>query len=388
MMKRERWGRPGYVVVAHGTCALLVIGSVLGAMSASASAPPGTPSIARKTAHSDKPEARTITVPTWSGSFIDQGTAFPYQMVGTDPAAGSRTTVVPVQIVPLRFVFANGVALDGDTKVRLTEASPLFEDAEFKSGTTQYGDAMQRANFWHDVTTTSPHWHIRLEPHELPTQTIIVPAAEGREFTGQTAGERIGLVHDAWLSPQLETILTASHTDPRALVLFLTDSTSTYYTAAVEGVDLCCLVAYHNTYSATDAHSVQRLYTYVFGAYVAPGTFGGANNDAGAVFTSAFSDVNLIAHEVVEWLNDPFLTNAVPPWQMPSGDAALYGCTNLLEVGDPLVGSSFPVTMRDGRTYSLPDAAFLPWFARTATSNALGGAYSYRGAFTTFSPSC
>ena len=329
-----------------------------------------------------------MTVPTWSGAFTYAGTAYPYQMVGTDPAAGSRTTVVPVQIVPLRFVFADGVALDGDTKVRATEESPLFEAASFKSGETQYGDAMQRANFWHDVRTVSPDWHIRLEPRELPTQTITVPAAEGREFTGKTAGERIGLVHDAWLTPQLEAILTASHTDPRGLILFLTDNTSTYYTAAVEGVDLCCEPGYHNTYATTDARGVQRLYTYVFAAYIAPGTFEGANDDAGAIFTSTLRDINIMSHEVVEWLNDPFIQNAVPPWQMPSGDAALYGCTNLLEVGDPLVGSSFPVTMRGGRTYSLPDAAFLPWFARTATSDALGGAYSYLGAFTTFSPSC
>ncbi len=387
-MNRERWGFQWHMMAARWAIALLVVASIAGAVPASASAPSGNPFAARSAAHDDKPDAHTVTVPTWSSAFTNQGTAYPYQMVGTDPAAGSRTTVVPVQIVPLRFVFADGVVLDGDTNVREIEASPLFEEASFKSGTTQYGDAMQRANFWHAVTTTSPDWHIRLAPRELPTQTITVPSAEGREFTGKTAGERIGLVHDAWLTPQLETMLTASHADPRGLILFLTDNTSTYYTAAVEGVDLCCQPGYHNTYATTDARGMHLLYTYIFGAYIAPGTFVGANDDAGAVFTSTLRDINIISHEVVEWLNDPFLTNAVPPWQMPSGDAAFYGCTNLLEVGDPLVGSSFPVTMHGGRTYSLPDAAFLAWFARTATSDALGGAYSYLGIFTTFSPSC
>ncbi|HEY7907566.1 MAG TPA: hypothetical protein VIC60_01775 [Thermomicrobiales bacterium] len=105
-----------------------------------------------------------MTVPTWSGAFTYGGTAYPYQMVGTDPAAGSRTSVVPMQTLPLPFVFANGVALDGGTRVRATEESPLFEKASSTGGVTQYGDAMQRANFWHAVMPISPDWLFRRAP--------------------------------------------------------------------------------------------------------------------------------------------------------------------------------------------------------------------------------
>jgi serine/threonine protein kinase len=101
-------------------------------------------------------------------------------------------------------------------------------------------------------------------------------------------------------------------------------------------------------------------------------------NDEDATLVVSTSDVDLLAPEVVEWLNDPFITNAVPPWQMPSGDSALYGCTNLLEVGDTLVGSSFPVRCAAGAPTAFRTRPSAPgsrgpqprtrWAVRTAIS--------------------
>jgi hypothetical protein len=48
------------------------------------------------------------------------------------------------------------------------------------------------------------------------------------------------------------------------------------------------------------------------------------------------ADIHALSHEVSEWLDDPYLNNAVQPWKTPT--APQYGCTGVLEVGDPVVG--------------------------------------------------
>src|SRR5215471_17106102 len=50
--------------------------------------------------------AAGFNVPLWSGSFVFQGTKFPFTMVGTDPSLGSATSSIPVVIVPIKFAFA------------------------------------------------------------------------------------------------------------------------------------------------------------------------------------------------------------------------------------------------------------------------------------------
>ena len=347
--------------------------SVLVGPAATVSAAPNQP--ARTLAPSGTATPAPITVPTWSGSFASAGASYPYTMVGGDPAAGSLT-LVPVQIVPLRFKYANGVVLDGSDRVRDLLASPLFAPAQFDSGFTQYGDAMLRANFWQTVSASSPRWHVLLAPEVLPTQTIDVPADRGREFVGPTRGEQIGQMDEAWLDPQLEQLLTTAHTDPRAFVVFLTHNS----TPLLSG--LCCDVGYHNVTQTTGPGGRTELRTWMFGSYIDDGTYGGVNNDSGAIFSSDFRDVNIIAHEVVEWLEDPFTDNPVPSYQVLTGDPSLYnqffGCSTNLEVGDPIVGSSFAVRSITGQTYHLPDAANIAFFSR-GPSTSLHNRYSYLG---------
>jgi len=42
---------------------------------------------------------------------------------------------------------------------------------------------------------------------------------------------------------------------------------------------------------------------------------------------------------MAEWLDDPYTNNVVQPWKVAS--APQYGCTRVLEVGDPVVGIWF-----------------------------------------------
>src|SRR6185369_16485037 len=117
----------------------------------------------------------------WIGSFSFQGTNYRFSMVGTDPALGSANTVVPAQIIPLRFELADGEVFDaaqditpqGETALQGTLSSPLFQPMPWSTGGTnvgytQFNDAMQRSQFWNYVSTTAPEYHVTLTPSVLP----------------------------------------------------------------------------------------------------------------------------------------------------------------------------------------------------------------------------
>src|SRR5262249_29490769 len=80
-------------------------------------------------------------LPTWSDSFSYQGLTYKYSMVGTDPKLGSKTTVIPTVIIPLRFVFPDGQVfdastdlIDGQTPVQGIVNSPIFKNYNFVLG--------------------------------------------------------------------------------------------------------------------------------------------------------------------------------------------------------------------------------------------------------------
>src|SRR5260221_32037 len=123
----------------------------------------------------------------WSSSFASGGTTYKFSMVGTNPKKGSATTTVPVTIMPLRLTFSNGKAFDGTTKVPETTGSPIFQDAQFISGSTQYGDAIQRAEFWKSVSTTSPNYHVLVgTPKAATALSLAVPKVDVANWISPT----------------------------------------------------------------------------------------------------------------------------------------------------------------------------------------------------------
>ena len=76
------------------------------------------------------------------------------------------------------------------------------------------------------------------------------------------------------------------------------------------------------------------MQTYAFGAYTQPGTF--FPGPDGAYF---LQDIHALSHELAEWADDPFVNNYVNPWLTPT--APQYGCTDVLETGDPVVAIGF-----------------------------------------------
>jgi hypothetical protein len=299
-------------------------------------------------------------IQTWKGAFRSAGTRYGYTMVGTDPAAGSRTTNVPVRILPLRFTFDGGITLDGTDVVKDIEHSPIFKQATYRSGRTQYGDAMQRASFWNDVSTRSPRYHVLLShPRVLSTLSLQVPKGSGSAIT--TNAGPAGIVSTGYLVSLLPRL--ADFYDPSSLLIIVTKD--------VEGDTF---LGFH--FSFTPAGEAVPM-TLIFTGYFTPGGLVGP----------ALSDAYVLSHEVAEWINDPFVTNFVPPWRDPASGACF---NDLLEVADPvefLPNPSFTVRT-DGRTYHVTDTAGISWFAHDVPSRELGGAYSYDGNLQSFSSLC
>jgi hypothetical protein len=112
----------------------------------------------------------------------------------------------------------------------------------------------------------------------------------------------------------------------------------------------------------------------------------------------ALQDIHALSHEISEWADDPFVNNWVEPWLTPT--APQYGCTNILETGDPVVGIGFAMghnTFEQGPNpngtqsadgyYHPEDEVFLPWFMRLPSNatgteqnqSGTGGRYSLMG---------
>ena len=313
------------------------------------------------------------TIPYWSSSFAYNGVTFPYTMVGTNAFTSNAQTTVPAVIIPFRFVFANGIVMDGGADVAATIASPIFADFTYplsNNDVTQYGDAIQRAMFNRLGTT----YHVRLgAPTVAPTQTIAVPASKGVAFP-LLNGSNAGLIDIGWFGNKLHNAINALHVSPQALPIVLTDNTFLF-----RG-DQCCVLGFHGALSSVNGNGNQQVQTYVYGAFITPNTFGGPGSDG-------LSDIHAIGHEVSEWYADPFVNNVVPPWTAPG-----YGCNPFLETGDPVVGIWFPLPGNpqpgSNGVYHPEDEVYFSWFARQVPSIAYNGLYTYMGTFSGPSTGC
>jgi hypothetical protein len=328
---------------------------------------------ASNAAPADQPD---VQVPIWTNTFSFGGQTFTYHMVGTDPAAGSATSNIPMVIVPIKFVFSDGTVLTptqtvcGDvknTKFRFKN-SPLLKNAPFAPGgtnvgTTQYIDAYQRANFWNFVSTVSPDYHVRFSPISFkPVQTINV-GANGSTQAGPCA--RIGKVDINFFDNIAMNLLTTLNIPANTLPLFL--DYNTFWTAGG-----CCILGYHSTNNAgTQAYAV--------GAYSDPGIFN----------APGIRDIHALSHELGEWMDDPLIpgVNFVPPW---GHVGQVSGCQNNLENGDPVTGNAFTVTTGGTFpfTYHPEDLVFFPWFARISPSTSVNGWYTFLNAFSAPQPVC
>jgi hypothetical protein len=232
---------------------------------------------------------------------------------------------------PVAHILSNGKSI-----VQNTTASPLFvsgvnfTQGGVNLGTTQYIDAYQRGNFWSTVSTNT-NYHVLLgSPTVLTEQTINVTRAQGKVMNNPFGSGKVGTMSINSFDSKLQTFMAGfGQINPSVLPIFLT-----YDIYLTQGG--CCIGGYH---SANGANPTGQTYSY--STYVdSPGAFS--------------QDVSALSHEIGEWMDDPFVNNAV-------------NCTDnsIMENGDPLEGEAnyggYPYSL-GGFTYNLQSLVFIGYF--------------------------
>jgi len=300
------------------------------------------------------------------------GKQLPFHIVGTDPSLGSNTTTIPTVLVPLKFIFPNAgnPILDGTNVVTAFENSPIFQIADYKAGsidlgTTQYGDALQRAQFW-NLPGFSQGYHVVLgTPLVAPTVTVTVPPGKGNAYA-LSGGGFMGVLDTNYFEGQVLGGLLPQY-QANQLPIFVTDDV---YLGTNGLIQNCCIVGFHSS----QAVPIAMAKTWIYAAYGEPGTL---SDPTGA----GFVDVVGLSHEVAEWLNDPFVAvspgiNWIPPAVLPGQGGA---CIPNFETGDPLESPPFTFTkVTNSTTYHLQDEVFLPWYLHTNPSFSVNGWYTFQ----------
>lgn len=328
------------------------------------------------------------TIPLWSGSVQSLGSTYNYTMVGNDPRVTEATpsTTVPTDIIPVRIVIGGTSFNPSVTSAcspslspkASTRQSPVFTPyahsaGSLSLGTVQYVDGFQRENFGHYIFGTSAvnhGYHVKLGATVRPQVTVTVPSGKGSVNHSASCGP-MGLIDISWWDGYLQNTLLpslSSETTPTRFPVLLFSNVVLY-----EGTTAnCCILGYHSAYSsATFGGAIQ---TYATADYDSTELFSGAN------------DVAPLSHEVAEWMDDPFGNNGTPAW---GHIGQVSGCQGNLEVGDPLSGTTVPVTMSNGFTYHPQELAFFSWFYRQKPSIGVHNWYSSNDTFTSGAgPAC
>lgn len=297
--------------------------------------------------------AAAHSVPVWASSFEVNEVVYTIQLVGSNPSRGGTTTLVANTIVPMKVSFADGNTLDASQDVQPLLASPIYANTAFQSGTTQYADAVLRAELWPAVMGSN--YHVLLDtPFVEPVYLVSVPPTDGFTTTGPH-GEVTGTVDYDWFVKVVQPAVIAElGVSPTSLTIFLTHNIR-----LKQPGNTCCFHGNHSAFTVRGPAGRDR-YTTVW-----------AGVDSGNVST--------MSHEINEWANDPFNENVVPGWSKPG----THDCNHYLEVGDPLTGVTF-----SAGGFVLQDIAYVEWFSRQSPSMALGGQYDVRGKLTAVAEDC
>jgi len=348
------------------------------------------------------PTSRTVS--HWWGSTADtnNGVTYGYNMVGADPnnCSGSACDVtVQADITPI-IVNIDGLTFSGQDVLGATLASPQFALNDYGSTTAataagafpntpaeirgaggalsqddagnllQLEDATMRAQF---NQTGASSYHVRLHPNVMPAVTINVPNNQG-VLLQSGRGVIFADINISWWASQIKNL--ESQADHTHLPIYLTDSVLLHI-----GQDVfnCCVIGFHGA-NATGlglgrgkSNGNAPFQTFAWASWVRPGIYARPNGGT----DWALQDIHALSHEISEWADDPFVNNLVEPWLTPT--APQYGCSNILETGDPVVAIGFAMgtntydqgpnpngTQSADGSYHPEDEVFLPWFMRTA----------------------
>jgi hypothetical protein len=339
------------------------------------------------------------TVPTFTGAFNSTApsidffqssdgftTTSPYVMIGDSPQLGG-TTVIPANVsaISLQLLKADGSVFANVPFApfeQLMLNSPNFEGASYSVGRTQFGDAVQRAEFFN---TMKQNWHTLLNPSIVNRATIQVPAQVQIQFFDGTIitvpgyipstasdGSPVVFMLDLLFSfldfNQAVNDIFGGSFSTSAMNYHAYPNTFLFSVIDEQGDLTCCVAGFHE-YIFDPTTNPEQRWIYSFTPWISPGVFAGG-----------VQDVTSLSHETSEALNDPFGNNIVPTWQFPGIPGF---CQANLETGDPvevLSTSTVPIFIKErGQVfqYHPQTEALLQWFEIGNASNAIGGAYSY-----------
>jgi hypothetical protein len=254
------------------------------------------------------------------------------------------------------------------TPLALTLQSPVFQPATIAPGGVDLGtgeyptDLFQRANFYRETASkqaVNPNYGVTLKAvEESPIDISVEPSA------GESADigcNRFGLIDPGSWDLTGTALNLTSLIRPDVVPVFLLYNIGFFLNGDPND---CCDLGYHAAVANPRYHNA--LQTYIVADYDTSGLFNGN------------ADITALSDEVGDWVDDPTLKNQTPSW----GDVGkIAGCVNVLEAGDPLVGTDFPVTMPNGDTYHPQDLAFTSWFYRNRPSSGANRWYSFNGTF-------
>ncbi|MGH9684319.1 MAG: hypothetical protein ACRD4S_12010 [Candidatus Acidiferrales bacterium] len=325
---------------------------------------------------------RIVSLPNFTSSFTFDGQVFPFTMLGRSPRS-HQTVNIPTTYVPMSFFFdefvdanGNNIVIDANAITSEIKDSPNFENAEYSSGFTQFGDAVQRAEFFNLINKDNDNdgddsYHVLLDrPRTLTPVTIEVPV--GSSIVFQLPDGSLGTLIDInFLSSQLNTLLQTEGVTVDSLPIFITRNA--VYGDFLAGVPQdCCIGGFHTAFETNQVKNKIFVQVFDFATSLDPDVADFVFGDP-----TIFSDVEALSHEISETMNDPFVNNVTPNYQIPGAPTGV--CQAILETGDvieDLQPAFFPVLLH-GFTYHPQTEGLLQWFEGQKPSSAIDGAYSY-----------
>src|SRR6185436_10253537 len=175
---------------------------------------------------------QTISLPTFTSTAAVAGTNYTYTLLGGDPVKGGTTTIPTVLAAITMTIDApmdaagRKAVLDAGPIAQQVIRSPIFADYPFASGTTQYADALMRADFY--AQGGNGDWHTRLgQPKVIPLK-IEIPIGRGYVLTSKKTGRMLAMVDLRFMQQEIFNQLPKDAV-PHGTLLLAVARDTTYY---------------------------------------------------------------------------------------------------------------------------------------------------------------
>jgi chitinase len=334
---------------------------------------------------------QTISLPTFTATSTVSGTNYTYTLIGGDPARGGTTTI-PTVLVPITLTIeapmdaaGNRAVLDAAPIARQVVGSPIFAKYAFASGTTQYADALMRADFYKE--SGGGDWHTLLGQPKMVPVKISVPIGFGYVLTSKRTGRRLAMVDLRFMQEALFKHLPKAAAGAGALVIAVARDT-TYYVNA--DATQCCRWGAYGVDTSAGARQ-----PFVLGTFLDPNV------------VEVDADVQPITQVLAQFFRDPLHDplyrgargtpapgNIFPAWmkvpaksvaELPRQNSAAGGTGIASGGNDPtdvnwknaVQASKAFVATSAGMPYHLQNVALLHWYNQSPSPTSLNRAYSF-----------